>query len=93
MTWLEGATERTIRGALMNIGGEGASFVSDVLPPPGITVWLRLESDERQAGRVDPVEARLVDTDDDPSGRRVAHIRFVGHCPIDLFDLAARSPK
>jgi hypothetical protein len=88
LTWLEGATERKIRGDLLNIGGEGASFVSEVLPPPDVPIWLRLEAGERQDGRIDPVEARLVQAADHPSGRRVAHIRFVGRCPIDLFALA-----
>lgn len=87
LTWLEGTTERTIQGDLVNIGGEGVSFVSDVVPPPDVPIWLQLEASGRQDGQIDPVECRLVETADDPSGIKVAHIRFVDQCTIDLFDL------
>src|SRR5579883_1484890 len=90
LSWLEGACERTIGGELLNIGGEGASFVSEVLPPPGVALRLRLEPGGRWPGRIDPVECRVVKTADHPSERRIAHIRFVGPCPIEIFDLAVR---
>ncbi len=88
LSWLEGATERTIRADLRDISGEGACFVAEVLPPSGVPLWLRPEAGERRGGRIDPVECRLVTTADDPSGVMVTRIRFVGQCPIDLFDLA-----
>jgi hypothetical protein len=90
LTWLEGASERMIRGELLNIGGEGASFVSEALPPSGVALGLRLEPGGRWGGRIDPVECRVVRTADHPSGRKIAHIRFAGPCPIEIFDLAVR---
>jgi hypothetical protein len=87
LTWREGAAETTISGSLVNIGGEGASLVSDALPPPDVALWLQLDLGECPVGRVAPVECRLVGSAVGPSGMAVAHIRFVVPCPIELFDL------
>jgi hypothetical protein len=87
LTWRDEGTETTIRGDLVNIGGEGASFISNAVPPPDVPLWLQLDVTDRWGGRIDPVEARLVGTEDDPSGTTIAHIRFVHACPIDLFAL------
>ena len=36
-----------------------------------------------------PTRWRLVvTTSDDPSGRKIAHLQFVGPCPMDLFEMA-----
>jgi hypothetical protein len=90
LTWLEGVSERTSRGELVNISGGGASFVSEVIPPPGIALGLRLEPGGRRGGLIDPVECRVVRTAAHPSGRKIAHIRFVDPYPIEIFDLAVR---
>jgi hypothetical protein len=88
LTWAEGAAERTIEGDLADIGGEGASFVSDAAPPPDVLLRLRLVDGADPDGLIDPVEAMLVESADDPAGRTFARIRFVHPCPLDLFDLS-----
>jgi hypothetical protein len=88
LSWLEGATETSIPVDLRDIGGEGACFVGEVLPLSGVPLWLRPEAGERRDARFHPVECRLVTMADDLSGIGVTRIRFVGQCPIDLFDLA-----
>ncbi len=90
--WLEGSTEVAIRGELLNISGGGAAFVSDMLPPQGIPIWLWLEADVREGIRIHAVESRLVATSVDPSGMRIAHLQFVDPCPMDLFELAVDGP-
>jgi hypothetical protein len=88
LTWLEGGTERSIRGELLNICVGGAAFIGEILPPPGIPIWLRLEAGAHRGVRIDPVEGRLLMSSFDPTGRRVAHIEFVDPCPPDFFNLA-----
>ena len=88
LSWLEGTTEKTIHGDLLNISGGGAAFVTEILPPPGTPIWLQLDASVRQVDRIDPVESQLVTTSVDPSGMKVAHIQFVNPCPMALFELA-----
>jgi hypothetical protein len=88
LTWFEGGDEKTVPGDLLNISGGGAAFISEVLPPPGVPIWLGLEAGARQVDRIDPVESRLVATSDDPSGMQIAHLQFVDPCPMDFFELA-----
>jgi hypothetical protein len=88
LTWLDGSTERTIPGELLNISGGGAAFVSEEQPPPGVSIWLQLEASIRQPYPIDPVESQLVTTSADPSGLKIAHLQFVGPCPMELFELA-----
>jgi len=87
LTWLEGTTEESTRGDLLNISGGGVAFVADFLPPPGVAIWLQLDAGVRQVDRIAPVESRLVGTSLDPSGMAIAHIQFVTQCPMDLFEL------
>jgi hypothetical protein len=93
VTWLDGSAEKTTHGDLLNISGGGAAFVSDVLPPPGVRIWLQLEARARQADRTDPVESKIVTTSTDPSGMKIAHIQFVEPCPMDLFELAVKGAE
>lgn len=89
LSWLEGMTERIARGELLNISGGGAAFVSEMAPPHGIPLFLRLEA---EGVRAHAVEARLVTTSVDPSGMRIAHLQFIDPCPMDLFELAVGGP-
>jgi hypothetical protein len=93
LTWTEGAREKTMRGELLNISGGGAAVVCAVPPPPGVAIRLGLEAATWQAERIEPVEARLITTSEDPSGMRVAHLQFVEPCPMDLFELAVNGPE
>lgn len=87
LTWADGSTEQTMPGDLLNISGGGAAFVSEVPPPPDIPLWLALEASARLGAAVEPVEARLVATSADPTGRRIAHLQFVDACPMEFFEL------
>jgi hypothetical protein len=85
LTWFEDGSERTVRGELLNISGGGVAIIVDVISPADEPIWFELEAD----GRVlDPVESRLVVTSLDPSGSRIARIKFIDPCPILLFELA-----
>jgi hypothetical protein len=88
LTWSDETGERTIHGDLLNISGGGAAFVSELQPPSGVLIRLQLEANVRRFDRIDPVESRLVTTSDDPSGMKIAHLQFVGPCPMDLFEMA-----
>jgi hypothetical protein len=90
VTWREGATEKSICGDLLNICGGGAAFLGDDLPPSAIPIWLQLEAGVRQEVPIRAVEGRILMSSFDPSGRRVAHIKFVERCPTDFFDLATQ---
>ena len=87
LSWLEGTTENTTHGDLLNISGGGVAFVTDELPPTGVTIWLELDAGARQVPRIEPVESRLIATSVNPSGMKIAHIQFVTPCPMDLFEL------
>ncbi len=85
LSWREREGERSVGGDLLNLCMGGAAFRGDILPPSGISIWLRLES----AGEaVTPVEGRLLMASFDPGGRWIAHIEFVAPCPPDFFNRA-----
>ena len=87
LTWLEGTTEKATHGNLLNISGGGVAFIADVLPPPGVPIWLQFDAGVRQVDCFEPVESRLVTTSVDPTGAKIAHIQFVTPCPMDLFEV------
>jgi hypothetical protein len=93
VTWQEGATEKAIRGDLLNICVGGAAFLGDDLPPAGIPIWLQLEDADHPGFGINGIEGRLRMSSFDPSGRRVAHIDFVSSCPADFFFLATRGSR
>jgi hypothetical protein len=88
LSWLEGPTERTIRGALLNISAGGAAFVSDQVPPAGARIFLRLIADARDGSRPPAIESLLVQVSLGASAMRVAHIKFIDPCPMSLFEMA-----
>jgi hypothetical protein len=85
LTWIEDRSERTVRGELLNISGGGAAIIVDVISPADQPIWFELETDDRV---LDPVESRLVVTSLDPSGSKIARIKFIDACPMLLFELA-----
>ena len=87
LCWLTDEGERTVGGELLNISGGGAAVVTDVEPPANAPVWVKLECPART---VDPVEARLVVISLDPSGTKVARLRFLDPCPMAFFELAVQ---
>ena len=86
--WRDGDATRTIRGALLNISGGGAAFGCDIVVPMGVAVWLWLDLGDTDGDELAPVASRVVAVTDDGSGLRIAHLQFVGPCPIPFFDLA-----
>jgi hypothetical protein len=91
LTWVTGEIEGRAQGELLNFSGGGAAF-SHVMPPAHMTVWLQLAVGVPRADRIEPVESRLVATSDDPSGAKIAHLEFIGICPIAFFELVADGP-
>jgi hypothetical protein len=87
LRWLTDDGDRTVGGELLNISGGGAAVVTEVEPPANAPVWVKLECPARP---VDPVEARLVIISLDPSGMKVARLRFVDPCPMAFFELAVQ---
>lgn len=85
LTWFEDRSERSSRGELMNLGGGGAAIIVDVNLPVDACIWFELESDARTQHSV---ESRLVVISLDPCGSKIARIKFIDPCPIDLFELA-----
>jgi hypothetical protein len=82
---LEAGVMQVDRGELLNIGGGGAAVIVDVTLPADDAIWFELENDDRTLA---PVESRLVVTSLDPSGTKIARIRFVEPCPLLVFELA-----
>jgi hypothetical protein len=85
LTLIEDGSEKTIRGKLLNLGGGGAAIIVDVICPADEPLWFELDTD---SGAINPVESRLVVTSLDPSGLKIARIKFIDPCPILLFELA-----
>jgi hypothetical protein len=89
LTWLRGATEETIRGRLLQIGGGGVAFAAEEGPPQGTTVRLRVAPESHGSEQCEPVEARLVMVSQARSGDGVVlDLAWLGPCPIEFFELA-----
>jgi len=85
LSWDDQGVQGTIRGELLNISGGGAAVITEIEPPGNMPLWFELEI---EAIPIVPVEARLVVISLDPSGTKVARLRFVDSCPMRLFELA-----
>ena len=85
LTWVENGSEKTALGELLNISGGGAAVIIDVSPRPDDPIWFELVTDGKA---LDPVESRLVVSSLDPSGSRIARIKFIDPCPMMLFESA-----
>jgi hypothetical protein len=85
LTWYENHAEITVRGELLNISGGGAAISVDVDCPGEGSFWFEIESDGRA---LDAVESCLVVTSRQRSGSKVARIRFIDACPMELFEFA-----
>jgi PilZ domain len=85
LIWLDRDIEQTFPGELMNISGGGAAVITSAMVPAEQPVWLTLGPG---ADTFAPVESRLVAISIDASGLRIARLRFVEPCPMQLFELA-----
>jgi len=87
LSWDDQGVQGKIRGELLNISGGGTAVITEVEPPGNMPLWFELEI---EAIPIVPVEARLVVISLDPSGTKVARLRFVDSCPMELFELAVQ---
>ena len=85
LSWDDHGVQGKIHGELLNISGGGAAVITEIEPPGNMPLWLELEI---EAIPIVPVEARLIVISLDPSGMKVARLRFVDSCPMELFKLA-----
>jgi len=85
LTWFDHKVEHTALGKLMNISGGGAAVLTDATLPDEQPLWLTLGA---ESDAITPVECRLVVASIDASGLRIARLRFVELCPMDLFEFA-----
>ena len=85
LAWLDPDQEHTFPGELMNISGGGAAVITDAQLPAEQSVWLTLCAGP---AALTPVECRLVAISIDASGLRIARLRFVEPCPMQLFEIA-----
>jgi c-di-GMP-binding flagellar brake protein YcgR len=85
LSWFEAGSKKTVMGKLLNISAGGAAIIVDFPIPGGERIFFELESD---AGKLESAESTLVVNSIDPSGLRIARIKFVDACPMGLFELA-----
>jgi PilZ domain len=85
LCWLGQGGEQYVSGELLNISGGGAAVITDAVLPDEQPIWLTLQAD---SGAITPVECRLVTVSVDESAQKIARLRFVEACPIDLYELA-----
>lgn len=90
LTWIEDGSEKSIRGELSNISGGGAAIIVDAIFPADETIWFELETDGQA---LDPIESRVVVTSIDPSGSKIARIKFIDPCPMLVFELAIHGSR
>ncbi len=83
--WIDRTVEQAAPGKLINISGGGAAVMTDAPLPEQEPIWLTLAAG---SDPTTPAECRLVAISIDASGSRIARLRFVGACPMDLFELA-----
>jgi hypothetical protein len=90
LVWYDEDIKYTFAGELLTISGGGAAVITDATLLSEQPLWLTLEevSDAMSA-----VECRLVTIAADPSGLRIARLRFVEPCPMDLFELAVHGAE
>jgi hypothetical protein len=72
LSWGEGAERVTCAMQVVNISGGGVAALADQVPPADHPVWIRLET----GAAFEPLEARLVATSADPSGKHMIRMRF-----------------
>jgi hypothetical protein len=89
LLWYERGAERSVACELSNISGGGAAVITDTPPAANEPLWLELETG---AITIQPAEAMLVVVSVLPAGTKIARLRFVEACPIELFDLAVQDP-
>jgi len=85
LRWDDHGVPGMVRGELLNISGGGAAVIVDTEPPGNLPLWFELES---AAISIVPIESMLVVISLDPSGTKVARLRFLDSCPMELFELA-----
>jgi PilZ domain len=90
LTWFENGSAQSARGELLNISGGGAAIILDVNIRSEEPIWFEIEAG---GDALEAVECRLVITSLDPSGSKIARIKFIDPCPMRLFELAIHGTK
>jgi PilZ domain len=90
LLWYVQDAERAVPCELWNISGGGAAVITANAPPANEPLWLELETG---ASAIQPAEARLVVVTDDLSGTKIARLRLVEACPIELFERAVHGSR
>jgi len=85
--WAEGEEHRTTPATLIDISLGGFAATVETFPPPGKTVWLRLDGDSPSSW----VKAAVIETITTGFfrwARRRVRLRFLEGCPYDFFKAA-----
>ncbi len=85
LAWSDQDGEHAVPCELLNISGGGAAVFAETELPDGHRLRLTLKAGSTA---LTPVESVLVATSIDVSGLRIARLRFIEPCPIEVFELA-----
>jgi hypothetical protein len=80
LSWSEGSECVTCEMTVVNISGGGAAMLAERVPPAGQTVWLSLQN---SIVGMESLEAHLVGTSTDPSGKHLVRVRFTSWVTLD----------
>jgi c-di-GMP-binding flagellar brake protein YcgR len=80
LSWSEGSERVTCEMMVINISGGGAAMLADRAPPAGQTVWLSMQ---KSIAGMESLEAHLVATSADPSGKHLVRVRFTSWVSLD----------
>jgi hypothetical protein len=83
--WYEGGAFRQTAGWILNISASGALVATDVRPPAGPSVWLRLED----SAVAEWAEVRVIGVQDNHAGIPVTRLVFRGTCPYAMMKTVA----
>jgi c-di-GMP-binding flagellar brake protein YcgR len=80
LSWGQGRERVTCEMTVANISGGGAAMLADVAPPADHTVWISLQS---RAAAMESLEAQVVATSAEPSGKHRVRVRFASWISLD----------
>jgi PilZ domain len=79
LEWREDREQTSCRMTIIDISGAGAAVLADRAPAVGQTVSMRLESGAAGSERL---EARVVATSAEPSGKHIVRLQFTSWLPL-----------
>jgi PilZ domain len=81
LSWSEGSERVACEMTVIDISGGGAAALTDRAPSVDQTVWLCLQS---CIPGIESLEARVVATSADPSGKHMIRVRFTSWVSLDV---------